>query len=448
MYGQPFTGDITDQYGHYALFFYVPLKIFGASTLTISIISGILFAVSFLCLMGAVHVLVKSNYVKILIAAAGGLAVAIQASLNIYWQTHPHRLIFPAIMILFIALASKRKLTKRDYVIGSLISVLSLLWNFESGIASVAAWLFFVIINYYQHNDITIKNFIKIIFKVSVTFVIYISIPFLVVNLYNMSLTGFDTAHILSFRMFLGSISDESYIEALQTKLLWGNLPYLYVIVIFLGCIAWALRDTSIISEARGPSGVSAVAASVSVAGLALLTMWINRTVSTPSGIFILIAISLGLILYGTAGGIKRLKEWKTFEIYELLKVSVCSLALMGLVFMGATATNIGETLDDRYSSGCYDYAWFVHFTEEVEANVPKDTLAIGQGTTAIYMELGWDKGYYTFGEEDERLNFILSNSDSFFIESRLFDYVDPTVYNIENEFSCESGTFRYYVRG
>lgn len=447
MYSQPYLGDITDQYGHYALFFYVPLKIFWGSALTISILLGILSAVSFLCLMGAVHVSIKSNYLKSIIALAGGIAVAMLASLNIYWQTFPHRLFFPAVMILFIALVSKRKLSKRDFLIGSIISILSILWNFESGIASVAAWSFFIVLNHHQYNDFEIKEFVKIILKILVALSVYLLIPFIIVNLYNLSVTGLDPTYILSFKMFLGLISDTSYIDTLQTKLEWGNSPYMYTMFLFLGCIALALRDTSILSEAKPTSNTYIVAASVSVIGLALLTMWINRTVSTPSGVYIFIAIASGLITYGMIAEVKKLKNWKTFKVYELLKVSICSLTLIGLVLMGATSANIGETIDDRYSSGCYDYSDFVYFTDEVEASVPKDTLAIGQGTTAIYMELGWDKGYYLFGQEDDALESILSESDSFFVESNLFDYIDPVAYTVEDEFVYKGLFYRYYVR-
>lgn len=446
MYGQPYLGGITDQYGHYALFFYTPLKIIGGSALTVSILLGILSAVSFLCIMGAVHVSIKSNYLKSIIALAGGVAVTMQASLNIYWQTFPHRLFFPSMMILFIALVSKKKLSKRDFLIGSTISILSILWNFESGIALIAAWLFFIVVNYHQYNDFKLKEFMKLFLKILVILSIYLLIPFIIVNLYNLLVTGLDFTYILSFKMFLGSMSDTSYIDILQTKLKWENLSYFYAMFLFLGCIVLALRDTSIISKAKQTPNTYIVAATASIIGLALLTMWMNRTVSTPSGVYIFIAVASGLVAYGMITEIKKLKKWKTFEAYELLKVSMCSLALIGLVLMGTTAMNIGETLDDRYSSGCYDYDDFVHFTKEIEANVPKDTLAIGQGTAAIYMELGWDKGYYLFGEEDDALDSILSESDSFFIESQLFNQIDSTAYNVEKEFVYKGQSYRYYV--
>lgn len=445
-YGRPYEGGITDQYGHYALFFYGPLKVLGASLLTISIILGLLFAFSFICLMVAIHILIKSNYLKVLIALSGGLIVATNSALNIYWQTFPHRLFFPSIMILFISLSSKEELTKRGYIIGSFISILSILWNFESGIALTIAWLFFIIINHYQYNEFDIKKFIKSVLKILVMFAIYLMVPYLAVNFYNLVMTGLDYEYLMSFTQFIGSMAEDSYIDFLKTELKWGNLPYLYMMFTFLGCVALSLRNTSIISKERTPSPIFVVSAAVSIMGLVLLTMWINRTVSVPSGVYVFVAIALGLIVYGIVPEIKKIKEWKTSDLYDTSKICICSLALLGLILMGVSSADIGENFENRYSTGCYDYEDFTRFTEEIEESVPEDTMAAGFGTTAIYMELGWDKKYYKF-DDDAELENLLSNSSSFFIGHELFDYVDPTAYYLEGEFVYKEQIYRYYVR-
>jgi len=446
LYGSPYEGGITDQYGHYALFFYGPLKLFGASSLSISIILGLLSAFSFICLMGAIHILIKSDYLKVLIALSGGLIVATNSALNIYWQTFPHRLFFPSVMILFIALSSKKELTKRDYLIGSVISSLSILWNFESGIASTAAWMFFIIVNYYQYNEFNIKKFIKSVLKIFVLFAIYLTVPYFIVNLYNLLVTGLDYQYLISFMQFIGSMTEGTYIDYLRTELKWGNLPYLYMMFTFLGCVALSLRGTSIISKKGESHPIFVVSAAASIIGLALLTMWINRTVSVPSGVYIFVAVTLGLIAYGIVPEIKKFKESKLWNIYEVSKISLCSLALIGLILMGVSSANVVENVENRYSSGHYEYGDFIQFTKEIEESVPEDTLAAGFGTTAIYMELGWDKKYYKF-DGDAELENILSTNSSFFIGQELFHHVDPTTYHLEYEFVYKEQIYRYYVR-
>ena len=446
LYARPYAGGITDQYGHYALFFYWPLKVFGATPLTVSIILGILFACSFICLMGAVHVLVESNYLKVLIAlSAGGILASISA-LSIYWQTFPHRLIFPSVMILLIALSSKERLTAKGYLIGTLLSILSVLWNFESGIASTAAWIFFVIVNYYQYNGFDIKNAVKCLLKIIILFAICLFVPYFIVNLYNVLITGFDFEYLLSFKQFIGSMTEETYIDFLRTELKWGNLPYLYIMFTFLGCVALSLRSTSIITKEKTPSPIFVVSAATSMIGLVLLTMCINRTVAGPAAVYIFVAVVLGLIAYGMIWELKKFKRRGTHDLYDVSKVCICSLALMGIILMGVSAADVGENVDNKYSTGCYDYDNFVSFTDEIKADVPKDTIAAGFGTTAIYMELGWDKGYYKFDDSDE-LQDLLSSSDSFLIGHELFSHVDSMVYNLEIEFVYKGQFYRYYER-
>lgn len=446
LYGMPYEGGITDQYGHYALFFYGPLKVFGASSSTISIILGLLFAFSFICVMGAIHILIKSNYLKVLIALSGGLIIATNSAVSIYWQTFPHRLFFPSIMLFFIAISSKKELTKRDYLIGSVISILSILWNFESGIAVTAAWLFFVIVNHYQYSEFNIKKSIRIVLKILVILAVYLMVPYLIVNFYNLVVTGLDFEYILSFKQFIGSMTDGSYINQLRTELKWGNFPYLYMMFTFLGCLALSLRNTSIISKERSQSPIFVVSAAASVIGLVLLTMWINRTASDPTSVYIFITITLGLIAYGIVPEIKKFKEYKASDLYIIFKTCICSLALLGLILIGVTSADVGENFENRYSTGYYDYEDFVRFTEEIKGSVPEDTMAAGFGTTAIYMELGWDKKHYKFDDSAELEN-LLSSSSSFFIGCELFHHVDPTAYYLEDEFVYKEQIYGYYIR-
>ena len=452
LHGQPYAGDQTDQYGHYGLFFYLPLKIFGESTLTISIILGILMALSSLCLMGAIHISVKSNYLKALTAIAGGLCLAASTANYIYWQVLPHRIIFPCLMIFVVALYAKKSiLTKKEYMIGSLISILAILWNFESGIATAAAWFMFIMVKYYQDNDFNFKGFIKNLSIMVAALAVYILIPYLIVNMYNCIATG-GFGSLLSVKGFIGVMLDSEYFVYLNSKWVLGYTPTEFMMFLFLACIVWALVSTSILS-AKGKQSIPAiVAASTSIAGLALLTKCVNNTGGSPVEVWMFATMSLGILVSQMIWELKNIKEWKKFDLYNLVKIPACSLALIGLVMVGMHGADLDKNVGSMLNS---NYDDFISFTEKIEGSgVPKDTLAVGEGTAAIYMELGWDKQYYKFYSTDDELRELFSTNDSFFILlggiglKNHSKFVDLDEYHLVGEpFSYNGLNYGYYER-
>ncbi|MDR2866999.1 MAG: hypothetical protein LBV13_06350 [Methanomassiliicoccaceae archaeon] len=452
LHGVQFSGDQTDQYGHYSLFFYLPLKLFGESMLTLSAIMGAIYAASFFCLCGAIHITLRSNYMKVLTAIAAALFVTTLTANSIYWQNLPLRAVFPFIMIFVVAFYAKRKdpLTKKEYAIGSIISILAILWNFESGVAVSAAWFMYLIINYYQKNDFNAKSLIKNMSIIVAAMIFYILVPFITVNLYNWLVTGFDTNSLLSIKEFVGSMTDSEYFGRLNTKWIWytqTNITSIFMMFLFLGCIAWALRSTSMLSKKGSPSALPILAATVSITGLVLLTQCINRAVSVPGHVWIYAAVALGIIASGMVSEIRSIKGWKKFELYGLLKVSICSLALIGLALMGTAGMDLKDSFEDKHATGAYDNRAFVSFAEKVGAKVPKDTLAVGEGTSAIYLELGWDKHYYKFYSTEVELKDCFSSNDSFFIKKSLSTHVDTIKYGLAWDIVYKGTTYEYYVR-
>ena len=454
LHGVPFTGGITDQYGNYALFFYPFLKIFGENVMTISIIMGVLMVLTMLCLAGAVHITVKSNYLKALIVLAGGLCLASTTAGLIYWQSIPHRMFFPSVMILAVALYSRKDvLTKKEYAIGSLISTLAILWNFESGIATAAAWFMFLFIKYYQNNDFNIRNFAKNMVMMAGALAVYILVPFLIVNLYNYLVTGLDPGSLLTMSEFIGAMLDVKYITELNYR--WKMISTTeFMMFTFLLCIAWALLNTRILSKGREPSTPSMVAASISIIGLVMLTKIINNAAGFPVEVWFLAAMAIGILASQMTWELKNIREWKKFDLYSLIKVQVCSLALIGLVMMGTHAVDLGENLNPQSSLNNSD---FISFTEEIREHVPRDTLAYGDGTTAIYMQIGWDKQQYSFYLPGDELRELLSNNDRFLINIQdtlagglyhrdNLQFVPPT-HHLVKEFIYNGVQFAYFER-
>jgi hypothetical protein len=198
------------------------------------------------------------------------------------------------------------------------------------------------------------------------------------------------------------------------------------------------------------------VAASTSVAGLALLTKCINNTGGIPVEVWLCAVVALGILASQMIGEIKTIKKWKSFDLYGLVKVTACSLALIGLVIVGTHAADLGKNAN-QFS---LNHGNFVSFTKEIEEYVPPNTLAVGEGTTAIYMELGWDKQHYKFYSTDDELRELFSTNDSFFIftgvtvpwegGTELTDnsqFVDLGKYYLSKSFTYNGLHYGYYQR-
>lgn len=109
---KPFQGELTDQYGHYALFFYLPLKIFGCNSASIAVALGVLSVATYIFCMLSFGMAVKSNIIRIVTVVVAGIVGLNPILGSIYWQCYPQRLIFPAITIFMITFLEKKGIKK------------------------------------------------------------------------------------------------------------------------------------------------------------------------------------------------------------------------------------------------------------------------------------------------------------------------------------------------
>ena len=138
-YGVPFTGLESELYGHYSIIMWPFMKIFGMNTNTIGIMLGLLTAAAFILLCACIMMSADSFILKVF--GIGGLGIYGVTAYSIYWQSFPHRMIFPALLIFVLTFAAKKnKFGPKLFFIGLIIPTLALIWNTESGAVVIVSW--------------------------------------------------------------------------------------------------------------------------------------------------------------------------------------------------------------------------------------------------------------------------------------------------------------------
>lgn len=435
-----FHGGITDQYGHYGLFFYLPLKIFGLSTKTIAGVCGVLSGATYIFAMISFCRIVRSNIIRYLIIVVAGVYPVSSILVNIFWQVYPHRILFPAITIFLVTCFNKEKISVWKRCIAILIMMAAVMWNFESGIVCCLAWAAFRGIDVLQNQNVSFKSMGCVMARIAGVVMIPVFGAYVIINIYNLACAG--TGALLGVRGFLGNVVDKSYITALQTSLTWGNMTYLHKVIVFLGCLSWGILHNRLFGR-RGTKKKAEYAVVVGIIGIGMITYYINRTLAGDSMVNLFFVICLGLILDGIEKVSKIKDLQKTVHIYIIIKFVLGVYALAVLLGCSLQSLEQYQRWVAKYDTKAYSYEDFQIFAQEVEQNVPRDTWAIGDGTSALYMELGWEKGTWGFGgtQADE-----IPEHDEVFVNNRQYGKV-PTYYRLEHEFVYNDVIFGYFIK-
>lgn len=184
----PYEYWTTSIYGHYGLFYFIPIKLLQllginqwiAITTSIAFFGGICFMAETLL----IHKLIKNDSFYVLTVVANAL-INTQIYRGIYWQVNPHRLLFPALILLlsYYYYETDNKNKEKKYLIFLwIISSLSIVWNFECGIICVLVC--FLVCIYKQcvkANKIELGIIVK-----NIGIVVLVGfVAFLIVNIYN-----------------------------------------------------------------------------------------------------------------------------------------------------------------------------------------------------------------------------------------------------------------------
>lgn len=380
--GMPYTHNVTSIYGHYALFFKIPMKLLHGDFRAFVMMLAMVGTFAHVCAFLALQLLVESRALRI----AGALAIAfpiLGMRGGYYWQVWPHRIVFPMILLLYGAVILKKNY--RGFIStagGYLICLLAVLWNTETGIFLAISWAAMYVSRYFSENRVKIGKLL-INIAVHVAGIVFSVLgAYGTVNLYNI----LKHSPVNSLEDFLVPLLSSNYMEGvLHLDMPLYPCAYMAVITLFLMGISVGLSGW--FQEEKKQCWNRELIFLLSVGALGCLVYYINRPayhnldcVALPAAI---------LSAYFGQYGLRfiRNKEWKNFgkisstHVFRAGVGLICTAAVLAM----STGTVLQFAQNSQIKENFHDMEDFEGLAAQVAEMVPENTPAFGINIPEIY---------------------------------------------------------------
>lgn len=398
-FSEPYTIRTTGVYGHYGIFFWPFLHLFGHKPQTVMLMITI-------CGMAVQTMLTALLLRTVRSKALVMLAVLASASLsanseNAYLQVFPIRHLWPLALLLFTVFClQKGGFTLGRVIGGYALCSLAIVWNTDSGLVTLVAFTVFVWSWYWQ----TLKPWAPAMFRIYAGTIAGMVASVLgmmvIINLYNLACGG----TIILRACFFPLVGSGGYTQMLEENLLSsGGIGWLLPILLFAVSILLGLTTTAWLPCAAQENRETRLYLLVfGVMGIGQSYYYFNRSVAGTSCIqpYQILCMALlaayALPVAKTAGD----RLWKGVRAGTgmLMVFALCGLAISAVV-------GVVPTLNSRIESGTYSMQTLLDVAAEVEAKVPPNTYAFGDFTQEIYAQLGWNPGYHQRDVSDMQYN-------------------------------------------
>ena len=380
--GMPYTHNVTSIYGHYALFFKIPMKLLHGDFRAFVMMLAMVGTFAHVCAFLTLQLLVESRALRI----AGALAIAfpiLGMRGGYYWQVWPHRIVFPMILLLYGAVILKKNY--RGFIStagGYLICLLAVLWNTETGIFLAISWAAMYVSRYFSENRVKIGKFL-INIAVHVAGIVFSVLgAYGTVNLYNI----LKHSPVNSLEDFLVPLLSSNYMEGVL-HLDMPLYPCAYMAVITLFLMGTSVGLSGWFQEEKKQCWNRELIFLLSVGALGCLVYYINRPayhnldcVALPSAI---------LSAYFGQYGLRfiRNKEWKNFgkisstHVFRAGVGLICTAAVLAM----STGTVLQFAQNSQIKENFHDMEDFEGLAAQVAEMVPGNTPAFGINIPEIY---------------------------------------------------------------
>ena len=380
--GMPYTHNVTSIYGHYALFFKIPMKLLHGDFRAFVMMLAMVGTLAHVCAFLTLQLLVESRALRI----AGALAIAfpiLGMRGGYYWQVWPHRIVFPMILLLYGAVILKKNYRRFISTAGGyLICLLAVLWNTETGIFLAISWAAMYVSRYFSENRVKIGKLL-INIAVHVAGIVFSVLgAYGTVNLYNI----LKHSPVNSLEDFLVPLLSSNYMEGVL-HLDMPLYPCAYMAVITLFLMGTSVGLSGWFREEKKQCWNRELIFLLSVGALGCLVYYINRPayhnldcVALPAAI---------LSAYFGQYGLRfiRNKEWKNFgkisstHVFRAGVGLICTAAVLAM----STGTVLQFAQNSQIKENFHDMEDFEGLAAQVAEMVPGNTPAFGINIPEIY---------------------------------------------------------------
>lgn len=404
MHAAPRTELNSSVYGFYGILLAPFVKLLGGTYTDFCYVISFVGVLSYICIIYVLAKLVQSPVVKY----AGAAALVVyncSMSWGVYRQLIPHRIVFACILLAYLTFMYTHQKMSRLYIgIGYIICALSIVWNFETGIVCLVAYISFFMVEVLKDYSLKQAHFYVELLKKILLAVLTFAGALGFVNIVNLCWGGGG----ISLRMFLFPTLNSSYMSGfLTTDYQKGVVAWL-----FIAAMAFVLIGHVISKVRLSPQAESEKAAGIkdlgqgrtfrdnvlfvtAVIALGQMTYYINRSAYGNLAIAYFTAILMLCIIcdFCLRGYVNRLYQSNFMNHlcrgFSYLMLTVLAVLILGGIYNYPNAQSKRLELSLRETTA-------VQVAEEEIASVcPPDTRAIGLSIAGLYSDLGWDSYYH-----------------------------------------------------
>lgn len=362
LYGAPYDKFNTSIYGHYGLFYFLPvsvLRLFGVNRWIAITASIALFGlITFSCEMWIFNKLIKNDAIFILAVLANAV-VNTQIYPGVYYQVMPHRILFPVLILTYIL---KMQIDQKELSLPLwILSTLAIIWNLETGLVCLL-----VVSLYCMYSRCKKQQKISFIkwFLILAEMLASIAAAYILVNIYNCACGG--SWNFVS--TFIYPIASAEYhVEDLWLPLGTPFLGYYIVVILFAGIICY--YSVAVCSLSADDKTVFIVL--TAVMGLGVFTYFMNRAASTNAaiaGFEVTLALS---VLLDNHMPLLNMLDYK--RIHSNHSLSIYLIGLIIMVSMNiSTLGSVGNRISSYYSTVFKSQVMY-EAVQELRSVLPED---------------------------------------------------------------------------
>ena len=392
----PFNIRTTGIYGHYAIFFWPFLKIFGHKPQAVAcMIAGAGALCEFLVIY-SIHHSLHSNTLRKMAALATALPIVVIYQ-NSYFQAYPLRIMPAALMMAYTVWVrehEKGKL-KLKLAAGFVLAAAAVTWVTDAGMVAALAYAAWIIRRYgLQEGKINARQWLGLLLGCIVGCMAALLGMVLIVNGYNVIICRSEPVLRACFFPFVGT---GNFAEGLQMKLQWKNYSWIWVIFLFFVSTIVGLVHTKLValdSAQQNEQKKLDLLFMFALMGVGQAAYYFNRaayhnlTVAMPEA-----AVCMAILVELTFWHEKK-RNFKTGFGTIMQRAAAAAILVELSALAAALVVCSGDSVRTRMRNNYTDMSSLRQVAQEVERRIPKNTYAVGYGTQEIYAELGWNPGY------------------------------------------------------
>lgn len=457
----PFNRITTGIYGHYAIFFWPFLKLFGHRPDTVALMIVAIAAANEILVLYVIDNVLKRSFLKI-IAAIASIMPIVSIHNRVYFQVHPLRTLPPILILSYCVFFSKRKniSTTKYLVYGYLLCSLCMVWVTDIGAITTIAFSIFTCVSALRKYLLCSKQVMRIVLICIAGCFMSVFGMILIINFYNVIIAGGNLIFRSCFFPFIGgNIGENSFSQYLMIPLQWGNFSWIWVLALFFTGIMISIRKTSLLENSTSDEPLllpDSILCFSSVIALGQVMYYLNRSVYWNLTIIIAEAVICMSIL---------IEKGTNYCIEH--QCSISGAVVSGIVFsilfelsflICGTFSFTATSLQDRINAGQYSLDRMYRTAEEIERSIPADTPAYGYGIEEMYSLLGWDSQFHVrdlsdlaIGDAPAEISQRINDLNAVLVAGSALDLLDmESGWKQEKEIYVEEGvpaTFYYYVK-